>query len=177
MLVQYHHHRVPGLLQTSEIVAFQPSLSSVLLMSSLMGDSFLVTKLFRLSVYFVRCRPLLLVPQIFPLNICFSSPSALFICPKNCSYLFLMFWVGIFCIQPFPLLLHLTSFRFMIFSFFFWCTTFLLLQVFFLGLLSMSSIHIHTEGWTICRLSEGWFWCKLWYFCRWRWTSSCWMCL
>ena len=28
--------------------------------------------------------------QIFPLNICFSCPSALFICPKNCSCLFLM---------------------------------------------------------------------------------------
>ena len=79
-----------GLLQTSAIVAFQSSLSSVLLMSSLLRDSFLVTKLFRLSVYFVHCLPLLLVPQIFPLNICFSSPSALFICPKNCSYLFLM---------------------------------------------------------------------------------------
>ena len=70
-------------------MAFQPSLSLVLLMSSLLGDSFLVTKLFRLSVHFVRCLPLLLVPQIFPLSICFSSPSALFICPKNCSCLLL----------------------------------------------------------------------------------------
>ena len=52
--------------------------SSVLLMSSLLGDSILVTKLFRLFVYFVRCLPLLLVPQILALNICFSSPSALF---------------------------------------------------------------------------------------------------
>ena len=50
----------------------------------------LVTKLFRLSVHFVRCIPLLLVPQIFPLNICFCSPSALFICQKTCSFLFLM---------------------------------------------------------------------------------------
>ena len=64
--------------------------SSVLLMSSLLGYSFLVTKLFRLSVYFMRCLPLLFVPQIFPLNICFSSPSALFVYPKNCSCLFLM---------------------------------------------------------------------------------------
>ena len=39
-------------------------LSSGLLMSSLLGHSFLVLKLFRLSVYFVRCFPLLLVPQI-----------------------------------------------------------------------------------------------------------------
>ena len=85
-----NHHHVPGLLQTSAIMAFQPCLSSVLLMSSLSGDSFLVTYLFRLSVYFDRCLPLLLVPQIFPLNICFSSPSALFICPQNCSCLFLM---------------------------------------------------------------------------------------
>ena len=51
---------------------------------------FCVTKLFRLSVYFVRCRSLLFVPQIFPLNICFCSPSALFICSKNCSCLLLM---------------------------------------------------------------------------------------
>ena len=63
--------------------------------------------------------------------------------------------MGIFCIQSFPLhvRLRLTSIHSMIFSIsiFFWCrpTTFLLLQVFFLGLLSMSSIHIHTEGWTI----------------------------
>ena len=64
----HHHHHVPGLLQ-----------SSVLLRSSLLGDSLLVTKFFRLSVYFVRFRLLLLVPQIFPLNICFSIPSALFI--------------------------------------------------------------------------------------------------
>ena len=41
-------------------------------------------------MYFVRCLPLLLVPQIFPLNICFSSPSALFISPINCSCLFLI---------------------------------------------------------------------------------------
>ena len=85
-----HHHHMPGLLQTSVIMSFKSSLSSVLLMSSLLGDSFLVTKLFRLSVHFVSCLPLLLVPQIFPLNICFSSPSALFICPINCSCLFLM---------------------------------------------------------------------------------------
>ena len=81
---------MPGLLQTSAIIAFQPPLSSVLLMSSLLGDSFLVTKLFILSMYSVRFFPLLLVPQICPLNICFSSPSALFICPKNCSCLVLM---------------------------------------------------------------------------------------
>ena len=90
MQIPHHDHHVPGLLQTSAIMAFQTSLSSVLLMSSLLGDYFLVTKLFRLSVHFVRCLPLLLVPQIFPLNICFSSPSDLFICPKNCSCLFLM---------------------------------------------------------------------------------------
>ena len=86
----HHHHQVPGLLQTSAIMAFQSSLSSVLLMSSLLGKSFLVKMIFRLSLYFLRCLPLLLVPQIFPLNICFSIPSALFICPKNCSCLFLM---------------------------------------------------------------------------------------
>ena len=86
----HHHHQVSGLLQTSAIMALQSSLSSVFLMSSLLGDSFLVIKLFKLSVYFVRCFPLLLVPLIFPNNICFSSPSPLFICPKNCTYLFLM---------------------------------------------------------------------------------------
>ena len=83
----HHHHRhIPSLLQTSVIMFFQSPLSSVLLVSSLLGDSFLVTKLFRLSVYFVRCLPLLLVLQIIPLNICFSSLSALFICPQNCSF-------------------------------------------------------------------------------------------
>ena len=74
-------------------MAFQSSMSSVPLMSSLLRDFFLVTKLFRLSVYFVRCLPMLLVPKIFPLNICFSSPSALLICPKNCNCLFLMFLI------------------------------------------------------------------------------------
>ena len=94
----YHHDQqqqqqqqhVPGLLQTSAIMAFQLSLSPVLLMSSLLGDSFPVTKLFRLSVYFVCCLPLLLVPQIFPFSICFSSPTALFICQTNCTCLFLV---------------------------------------------------------------------------------------
>ena len=84
-----HHHHVPGLLQTSAIMAFQFSLSSVLMMSSLSGDSFFVTKLFRLSAYIERCLPLILVTQISPLYICFSSPPALFICQKNCSCLFL----------------------------------------------------------------------------------------
>ena len=70
-------------------MAFQSSLSSVLLMSSLLGGSFLVTKLFKLSVYFVRCLPLRLVPQIFLLHICYSRPSAVFTCPKDCC-LFLM---------------------------------------------------------------------------------------
>ena len=74
----------------SSSCAIQSSLSSFPLMSSLLGDFSLVTKLFRLSVHFVSCLPLLLVPQIFPLNICVSSPSALFICPQNCSCLFLM---------------------------------------------------------------------------------------
>ena len=71
-------------------MAFQSSLPSILLISSLLGDSFHVTELLRLSVYFVRCLPLLLVTEIFPLYSCFSSPPALFICPKNCSCLFLM---------------------------------------------------------------------------------------
>ena len=81
---------MPGLLQTSAIMASQSSLPSVLLMSSLLGYSFLVRKLFRLSVYFVRCLPVLLVPQISPLYFCFSSASAMFICPKNCSCPFLI---------------------------------------------------------------------------------------
>ena len=71
-------------------MAIQSSLSSVFLMSVWLGDCFLVTKLFRLSVYFVRCLPLLLLPKIYPLNIYFSIPSSLFICPKNCSCLFLV---------------------------------------------------------------------------------------
>ena len=87
VLLGHHHHHVPGLLQISAIMAFQSSLSSVLLMSSLVGDSFLVMKLFRLSVYFVGCHPLLLAPQIFPLNICFFSATGLFRCPKSCLFL------------------------------------------------------------------------------------------
>ena len=85
---QYFHHHVPGLLQISEIMAFQFSLLSVLLMSSLLGDSFLVTKLLRRSVYLVRCLPMLLVPRIFPLCICFFVPSSLFMCPKIVVVLF-----------------------------------------------------------------------------------------
>ena len=81
---------MPGLLQTSPIMSFKFFLSSVLLMTSLLGDSFQVKKLFRLSVYFVRCLPLLLVPQISPLKIFFSSPSAPLLCAKTCGYLFLM---------------------------------------------------------------------------------------
>ena len=88
-LHHHHHDHVPGLLQTSAIMAFQPSLSSVLLMSSLLGDSYHCYEVIQ-TVYFVRCLPLLLVPQTFPLNICFSSPTALFVFPKNCSCLFLM---------------------------------------------------------------------------------------
>ena len=91
----YHlHHYVPGLLQRLAIMAFQSSLSSVLLMSSLFGYSFLVTKLLRLSVYFASGFSLLLVSQTSQHNICISSPSALFICPKNCSCLFLMVLSG-----------------------------------------------------------------------------------
>ena len=85
------------------------------------------------------------------------------------------FYVEVFCIRSFPLLLGLTSFQSMIFSLFFRCITFLLLQIFFLCLLSVSTIHIHAEGWTICRLSECWFWCKFWYFCFWRCNLFWWM--
>ena len=44
-----------------------------------------------LSVCFERQLPLILVPHIFPLNICFSSPSALFIGPENCIVFFWWF--------------------------------------------------------------------------------------
>ena len=89
---------------------------------------------------------MLWVPQIFPLNIClfFSSPSALIICQKIVVVFFGWFWVGIFCIRPFPLLLRLTSFQSMMLWLFFWCTSYLLLQVLSLGLWSLSSIHTHT---------------------------------
>ena len=36
------------------------------------------------------CLPQLLVPQIFLPNICFSNPSVLFICPNDCSCVFLI---------------------------------------------------------------------------------------
>ena len=92
--MNYHHHHhydhhVTGLLHSSAIIALQPSLSSVVLMSSLLRDSFCSVIIQAVSV-FGRCLPLLLVPHIFPLNICFSSPHALFICPKSCSCLLLM---------------------------------------------------------------------------------------
>ena len=48
----HHRHHVPGPLQTSAM-AFQSSLSIVLLMSSLLGDSLLVTELFRLCILFM----------------------------------------------------------------------------------------------------------------------------
>ena len=80
---QHHNHYVSGMLHTSAIMAFQSSLSAIFQMSSLLGDIFfLVSKLFRMSVYCVRCLPLLSVPQIFPL--CLYAPKT--------SYLFLMVW-------------------------------------------------------------------------------------
>ena len=42
------------------------------------------------TVYFLHCLPLLLVPHIFPNNMYFSNPSALFIGSNNCSCLFLV---------------------------------------------------------------------------------------
>ena len=141
---------MPGLLQISAIMAIQPSLSLVLL-SSLLGDSFLVTTLFRLSVYFVRCLPLLLVPQIVPLNICFSILPALFICPKNCtcSYLFLMVLTRDLL---YPTISITSSFDY--FSVHDILIILLMYHIsaassLFLGLLPLSSIHIHTERWTI----------------------------
>ena len=87
--INIHVHHASGPSQTSAIIVFNYFLSSVLLMSLLL-DSFLVTLSFRLPVYFMRCLPRLLVPQIFPPNICFLNQSALCMCPKNCSWLFLM---------------------------------------------------------------------------------------
>ena len=118
----HHHHHVPGLLQTSAIMA--SSLSSVLLMSSLLGDSFLVTKLFRLSVYFVRCLPLPLVLKSFHSIFAFLVHQLWLNAKKIEVVLFWWFWVGIFCVRSFPLLLSFSSFQSMIFSLFFWCTTF-----------------------------------------------------
>ena len=71
-------------------MAFQSSLSSVLLMSSSLDEFFFITKLFKLSMYFMRCFTLLLKPQIFPLNVCFSCSLAMGICPNNFSCLFLL---------------------------------------------------------------------------------------
>ena len=45
--------------------------------------------------------------------------------PKKIEVVFFWwFWVGIFCDRSFPLLLSFSSFKSMIFSLFFWCTTF-----------------------------------------------------
>ena len=81
---------MPGLLQTSAIMALHSSLSSVLLIDSILDDFFFDTKLLRLSVNLVRCLPLLFTPSIFPHNRCFSNPSFLQMCPKNFSCRFLI---------------------------------------------------------------------------------------
>ena len=115
-----HHHHVPGLLQTSTIMASQSSLSSVIMKSSLLRDSFLVTKLFRLSVYFVRCLPLLLLHSLFAFLV-----HQLYLYAQKLKLSFSwLFLVGIFCMRSFPSLLRFCSFQSMIFSLFFWCTTF-----------------------------------------------------
>ena len=75
------------------------------------------------TVYFVRCLPLLLVPQIVPLNICFSSPSALIKVNHNVKKIEVVFFWW-FWVREFPLLLSFSSFQSMTFSLFFWCTTF-----------------------------------------------------
>ena len=83
------------------------------------------------------------VPQIFPLNICFSSPSALFICLSR----------GLF----YPAISITSSFDFFSVHDIFLILlmyTFLLLQVFSLGPMSMSSIHIHKKEWTIIIFHE-----------------------
>ena len=107
-----HHHHVPGLLQTLAIMAFQFSLSSVLLMSSLLGYSFVVMKLLRLSVYFVSL--CFWYHSIFAFLFHLLSLYA----PKIVVVFFWWFWAGIFCIRPFPLLLGLTSFQYMILTLF-----------------------------------------------------------
>ena len=86
LLHQHHHHHrhVSGLLKTPVIMAFQSYLSSVL-MSSFLGDSFLVYVC--LCILCVVCLCFWYHKSFAP-NICFSNPSALFICPKNCSGLF-----------------------------------------------------------------------------------------
>ena len=86
------------------------------MMSSLLRDSFLVTKLFRLSVHFVRYLPLFLLYSIFA---CLVHQLSLYAQKLKLSFSWL-FWVGIFCIRSFPLLLRFCSFQSMIFSFFFW---------------------------------------------------------
>ena len=89
----------------------------------------------------MRYLPLLLVPQIFPLNSRFSSPSALFIYKKkkkkkNCSCLFLMVLSRDLL---YPAISSTSSFDF--FSVLNILIILLMLQVFFLGLLSLASIH------------------------------------
>ena len=122
---------------------------------------FSFSKLFRLSGYYERCLPLLLVSQIFPLSICFSSPSALFMCPKIVVVFFLMvlsrdrLYPTISITSLFDsFLVHDIHIIFLMYH------ISADSSLFFLGLLSVSSIHIHAEGWIICRLSECCFWCK-----------------
>ena len=79
-----HHHHVADLLQTSAIISFQPSLSSVLLVSLLLGDYF--SRYVILCVVFFCFRYHRSFHSIFV----FFSPSALFLCSKDFSCLFLM---------------------------------------------------------------------------------------
>ena len=104
---------MPGLLQTSTIMDFQSSLSSVLLMSSLLGDCFLVKKLLRLSVYFVRCLPLLLYHKSFYSIFAFLFRPLCSDPPKIVVIFFWWFRVGIFCTRPFLFIPGLTSFLLM----------------------------------------------------------------
>ena len=56
----------------------------------IVGRFFSCYKVIQTVCVFCALSPFAFGTQIFPLNICFSSPSALFICPKNCSCLYLM---------------------------------------------------------------------------------------
>ena len=91
-----HHHHVPGLLQTSAIMVFQSSLSSVLLMSSMY--SFHIKKLFRLLCFWYH--------KSFHSTFAFLVHQLCLYAQKIVVVFFWWFWVGIFWIRPFPFLLH-----------------------------------------------------------------------
>ena len=82
--------QMPCLEQTSAILIFHLSLSSVIRSKAMLSLLFPVTKELKLSRNVIFCLPLLLVPSILPVRDKNSSPLWRHMWPKNFSCLFLI---------------------------------------------------------------------------------------